>query len=256
LPNGLAARPPRPLAGAPNGDEGGEGEERRDEGAQRPRPAAIYSAIVGLIFIAVIAVAGLRAINAEDSGVLGSEDEGDLPLAQFAVPDARADVAGDANISQDDCERPGIPCCEGDRRIPACEVQAPGAIRVCDLFNRPLVLSFWFTRGGDCEAQQDVFEGAYRRFNDRVNFLAIDVRDSGDEVRKLIAERRWTHPIGLDRDGALSDLYRIGGCPTFLYVYPGGVLQGTSIGELDQRQLNDRVEDLIDASAQRAATLH
>jgi thiol-disulfide isomerase/thioredoxin len=245
--------------GAPNGDEGGGGEERRDEEGQRPgrpRPAAIYSAIVGLIFIAIIAVAGLNAVNTEDSGVLGSGDEGDLPLAQFAVPDARADVGGDANISQDDCERSGIPCAEEDRRTPACEVRAPGAIRVCDLFNRPLVLSFWFTRGGNCEAQEDVFEGAYRRYKDQVNFLAIDVRDSAEEVRKLIAERRWTHPIGLDRDGALSNLFRIGGCPTFLYVYPGGILQGTSIGELDQRELNDRVEDLVDASGRRAATLH
>jgi AhpC/TSA family len=243
------------LAGAPN-DEGGGGEERRDAGGQRPRPAAIYSAIVGVIFIAVIAVAGLNAVNNEDAGVLGSGDEGDLPLAQFAVPNARADVSGDANISQDDCEHPGIPCPEDDRRTPACEVQAPGAIRVCDLFDRPLVLSFWFTRGGDCEAQQDVFEGIYRRFSDRVNFLAIGVRDSGDEVRKLIAEHGWSHPIGLDPDGALARLYRVGGCPTFLYAYPGGVLQSTSIGELDRRELGDRVEKLIAASARRAATLH
>jgi thiol-disulfide isomerase/thioredoxin len=238
-------------------DEGGERDGRGEEPQRsRPRPAAIYSAIVGLIFIAIIAVAGLNALNTEDSGVLGAGGEGDLPLAQFAVPSARADLEGDANIAQDDCERPQIPCPDGDRRTPACEVRVPGAIRVCDLFDRPLVLSFWFTRGGDCEAQEDVFESAYRRFRGRVNFLAVDVRDSTDEVRRLISERGWTHPVGLDRDGALSNLYRIGGCPTFLYVYPGGILQGTTIGELDERQLSDRVQELVDASAKRAATLH
>jgi thiol-disulfide isomerase/thioredoxin len=244
------------LAGAPNGDEGGGGEERRDEGGQRPRPAAIYSAIVGLIFIAIVAVAGINAVSTEDSGVLGSGGEGGRPLAQFAVPDARAGVSGDANIAQVDCAVSVIPCPEGERRTPACEVRAPGAIRVCDLFDRPLVLSFWFTRGGDCEAQQDVFEAAYRRFDDRVNFLAIDVRDNGEEVRKLIAERGWTHPIGLDPDGGLARLYRVGGCPTFLYAYPGGLPQSTSIGELDRRELGDRVEELIAASARRAETLH
>jgi thioredoxin family protein len=241
------------MADRGGGRNGGGNEDRR---GSRPRPAAIYSAIVGLVFIAIIAVAGINALNTEDSGVLGSGDEGDLPLAQFAVPSARSALEGDANIAQDDCERPQIPCPEGDRRTPACEVQVAGAIRVCELFDRPLVLSFWFTRGGDCEAQEDVFESAYRRFRTRVNFLAVDVRDDTDEVRRLISERGWTHPVGLDRDGALSNLYRIGGCPTFLYVYPGGILQGTTIGELDERELDDRVQELIDASTRRAVTLH
>jgi thiol-disulfide isomerase/thioredoxin len=201
-------------------------------------------------------VAGVNLLSNEDAGVLGSGDEGDLPLARFAVPDARSDLEGDANIAQDDCESPSIPCPEGDQRTPACEVEVPGAIRVCDLFDRPLVLSFWFTRGGDCEAQEDVFESVYRRFRDRVNFLAVDVRDDTDEVRRLIAERGWTHPVGLDRDGALSNLYRVGGCPTFLYAYPGGILESTTIGELDTEELSARVERLLEASAERAARLH
>jgi thiol-disulfide isomerase/thioredoxin len=237
-----------------NGERAGNGDDR--DKRSRPRPAAIYSALVGLVFIAVIAVAGLNLLSNEDTGVLGSGDEGDLPLAQFAVPDARSDLEGDANIAQDDCESPSIPCPEGDQRTPACAVDVPGGIRVCDLFDRPLVLSFWFTRGGDCEAQEDVFESVYRRFRDRVNFLAIDVRDDTDEVRRLIAERGWTHPVGLDRDGALSNLYRVGGCPTFLYAYPGGILESTTIGELDSEELSARVERLLEASSERAARLH
>jgi thiol-disulfide isomerase/thioredoxin len=215
----------------------------------------LYALIVGIAFIAVIAVAGVNTISTEEQGVLGASDEGDAPLEQFAVPDARSGVSGDANIAQDDCDAARIPCPEESRRTPACLVDVPGAIRVCDLFNRPLVLSFWFTRGGDCEDQEDVFERAYRRYSDRVNFLAIDVRDSDEEVRELIAERGWTHPIGLDRDGALSNLYRVGGCPTFVYAYPGGIQQSTSIGELDDGDFSARVARLITASKQRAETL-
>jgi thiol-disulfide isomerase/thioredoxin len=211
--------------------------------------------IVGIAFIALIAVAGINLISTEDKGVLGATNEGDAPLAQFAVPDARSGVSGDANIAQDDCDSARIPCPEGSRRRPACRVEVPGAIRVCDLFDRPLVLSFWFTRGGDCEDQEDVFERAYRQYSPRVNFLAIDVRDSTSEVQKLIRERRWTHPIGLDRDGALSNLYRVGGCPTFVYAYPGGILQATSIGQLDDADFDANVQRLITASKQRAETL-
>ncbi|HKH23648.1 MAG TPA: TlpA disulfide reductase family protein [Solirubrobacterales bacterium] len=232
-----------------------DGDRREDGSGQGPRRATIYSLIVGIAFIALIAVAGINTISTEDKGVLGSSNEGDAPLAQFAVPDARGDVSGDANIAQDDCDSARIPCPEDNRRTPACEVNVPGAIRVCDLFDRPLVLSFWFTRGGDCEDQEDVFERAYRRYSPRVNFLAIDVRDSESEVHDLIAERHWTHPIGLDRDGALSNLYRVGGCPTFVYAYPGGILQATSIGQLSDREFFGRVDRLVAASRQRAETL-
>jgi thiol-disulfide isomerase/thioredoxin len=235
--------------------ENGAGQGGADKEPDRPRRAPIYSLIVGMVFIALIAVAGINTISTKDKGVLGATNEGDAPLAQFAVPDARTGVSGDANIAQDDCDSARIPCPEGNRRTPACRVDVRGAIRVCDLFDRPLVLSFWFTRGGDCEDQEDVFEQAYRRYTGRVNFLAIDVRDSDSEVKKLIAERHWTHPIGLDRDGALSNLYRVGGCPTFVYAYPGGILQATSIGQLDDADFDAKIERLIAASKQRAETL-
>ena len=218
----------------------------------RPR---IYSLIVGMVFLALIAVAGVNLISTKNKGVLGAHDEGDLPLAQFAVPDARSGAGGDANIAQDDCDAARIPCPSGNVRTPACKVSVPGAIRVCDLFDKPLVLSFWFTRGGDCEDQEDVFEQAYRRYSPRVNFLAIVVRDSDSEVRKLIAERLWIHPIGLDRDGALSNLFRVGGCPTFVYAYPGGILQHTSIGQLDQQRFFANVDALLTSTKQRDETL-
>jgi hypothetical protein len=212
--------------------------------------------VVGLIFVAVIAIAGISALRAgDDREVLGSEKDSSLPLAQFAVPDARSDLEGDANIAQDDCESSLIPCPEDEVRAPACEVDLEGAIRVCDLFDKPLVLSFWFTRGGECEAQQDEFEAVYREYSDRVNFLGINARDDRDEVLGLAEDRGWTHPIGLDSDGALSNLYRVGGCPTFVYAYPGGILEQTSLGELSAEELAKRVDELIAASEERANTV-
>jgi hypothetical protein len=56
-------------------------------------------------------------------------------------------------------------------------------------------------------------------------------------------------PVGFDRDGAVAGLYRVGGCPTFAYVYPGGTLQGASIGDLTAAQLSARVDDLLAATS-------
>lgn len=127
-------------------------------------------------------------------------------------------------------------------------MRARGSIRVCDLFDRPSVISFWFSKGGDCVDQQDVVDRVYARYRGRVRFLSLDVRDDRGTVRDLVRSHRWRMPVGYDRDGAVASLYRVGGCPTFAYVYPGGVLQSASIGNLDAGALSARVERLLSAT--------
>jgi hypothetical protein len=210
-----------------------------------------YSVIVGLIFLAVIVVAAINTLggDGEGEGTLGLDR---MParwaLPEFAVPAATGTLEGDANVAQDDCASSAIPCPPADRRDPACRIPLAGAIRVCDLFDRPLVISFWFDRGGECVEQQDVVDSVYRRYRGRVNFLSLDIRNDRDAVRDLVGERGWKMPVGYDRDGAVSALYRVGVCPTFAYAYPGGTLQSAGIGEIGAAALSARVEDLLAAT--------
>lgn len=208
-----------------------------------------YSLAVGLLFAAVIAIAVVHTLGSKDEGTLGLDELGARwPLPEFAVPAAAGPLEGDANVAQDDCASARVPCPEDSRRPPACRIDTPGAIRVCDLFDRPLVLSFWFSRGGNCVGQQDVVSRVYERYRDRVEFLSLDVRDGRDTVRGLIRKRGWRMPVGYDRDGAVGALYRVGGCPTFAYAYPGGTLQDASIGELTAPQLESHVQALLRAT--------
>jgi hypothetical protein len=209
-----------------------------------------YSLIVGLIFAAVIVVAVFNTLENKDEGTLGLDEVArGWALPEFAVPRAAGPLEGDANVAQDDCETSQAPCPESARRTPACRLRTRGAIRVCDFFDRPLVLSFWFSRGGsNCSEQQDVVDAVYARYRGRVSFLSMDVRDDRDTVRDLISHRGWTMPVGYDRDGAVAGLYRVGGCPTFAYVYPGGTLHDAGIGELTAAQLEANVNDLLQAT--------
>jgi hypothetical protein len=212
-----------------------------------------YSILVGLIFLAVIVVATVNTIGGGTGGETLGLDKlpARWPLPEFAVPEGAGQLEGDANVAQDDCETSSLPCPEDSRRTPACRIGTAEAIRVCDLFDRPLVISFWFTKGDGCAEQQDVVERLYRRYRGRVGFLSLDIRDDRDTLRELIRRHGWTMPVGYDRDGALASLYGVGGCPTFAYVYPGGTLQGAGIGDLTSGQLGERVERLL--AATRAA---
>lgn len=222
---------------------------------QPPRAPARYSMLVGLAFLALIAYVTLNTTTNDEGGLLGADaSEGGTPLAEFAVPDVRGTLEGDANIFQDDCERASNPCPAAAERTPACRVAGEGVIRVCDLFDRPLAISFWFTRGGDCLPTQDVFDRVAARF-DGVNFLSVNVRDDIDEVRSIVAERGWSVPVGWDADGAVSNIYRVGLCPTVALAYPGGILRGALLGsgELTEARLSSELRALVSESRRRAA---
>jgi hypothetical protein len=211
-----------------------------------------YTILVGVFFVAVIAVAFLNRGSAAGSWTLGLDPAPrHWALPGFAVPLAVGDeLEGDANVAQDDCETSAFPCPAGNRRTPACRLHLADSFQVCDLFDRPSVISFWFTKGDGCVEQQDVVQRAYERYRGRVGFLSLDVRDDPGKVRDLVSERGWKMPVGYDRDGAVGALYHVGGCPTLAYVYPGGTLEGASIGDLTSTQLEAKIERLLAATHQ------
>jgi hypothetical protein len=218
---------------------------------ETPRPGARYSLIVGLAFVALVGYATYNSIQTDEGGLLGAEDaERGRALPEFAVPDITTDLEGDANVYQDDCETSQNPCPEDAQRTPACKIDEPRAIRVCDLFDKPLAISFWFTGGADCLAEQDAFNRASERFEGKVNFLSVNVRDDIADVRQIAEERGWSVPVGWDSDGAVSNAYRVGLCPTMALALPGGILDDAVIGteSFTDEALDAELERLIEDS--------
>lgn len=191
--------------------------------------------VLGITLVLVLAVTLFFAFRGKESGTVGIGSAGiGEKVAPFAVPDAASDLDGDANIDPDK----------------ACSVEVADAIRVCDFFDKPLVLSFWFTKGVSpgCVEQQDVFDKLDAKYKGRVGLLSINVRDDREKVRDLIAEHDWKVPVGYDRDGAVSNIYRVGGCPTFLFIKPGGVLKNAEIKRKTLPELDAQVRSLLESS--------
>jgi AhpC/TSA family protein len=211
----------------------------------RKRAARPYTIVVGVAFLIFVIVAGINSLSNRTSGPGGlSEWE---PLPRFAAPAATGGRPGDANIFQDDVDR------NGDRRIPACQVPGPPSevIRICDYFDRPLVMVAWFTRGcGTCERQLDTVEKVRGRFPE-VAFLGLDIADSQKNAARVVRKNGWRFPMAVDRDGAVSGLYRVGGGPLTFFAYPGGISMETAFGELDERELVTRVRGLLSAAERR-----
>jgi hypothetical protein len=90
-------------------------------------------------------------------------------------------------------------------------------------------------------------EAVRKRFP-RVGFVGLDVAGSKADARRRVLANGWRFPMAVDRDGAVSGLYRVGVGPMTFFAYPGGITMSTAFGELDERALVARVGRLVAAS--------
>ncbi len=122
--------PPAEEAGAAGGDEPPRAPKppRGLASRERPKVASRYSLFVGLAFAVLVIVAVVNAIDSNGGGILGANPDArnGVPLPEFAVPDVRGPLPGDANVFQDDCGSSRNPCPSGDVRDPACEIRHRG----------------------------------------------------------------------------------------------------------------------------------
>ena len=189
-----------------------------------------YAVAVGVIFLAVIVFVSVNTISNKPIGL----EAGDK-LPKFAAPSATGRTDRDANVDQ----------------AKACRVTGGDAIRICDYFDRPLVIVAWFTKGcNSCRRQLDTFEAVRRRFP-KVAFVGLDIKYSLENAGREVRKHGWGFPMALDRDGAVSGLYGVLVGPTTFFAYPHGVVMGKVYGELDRAALARKVEALVDASRRR-----
>jgi hypothetical protein len=115
------------------------------------------------------------------------------------------------------------------------------------------VLTFIFDRGADCYPQVDRTE----RVKDELPSVAFATvffsRKEREEIRAVVRSRRWTPPVAVDEDGAVVNLYGVGGCPTTVFVRPGGEVLGTELGNLTEAELRTKAKRLMGTSARGRA---
>jgi hypothetical protein len=203
-----------------------------------PRPGNKYAWVVGIVMLMGLGVL-LFAQTIPNSGEGLRGPEPGTRLKAFAAPSALGAVEGDANV----CQK--RPCPEQAGASPACELVAEGVVNVCRLRESPLVLTFIFDRGADCYPQVDRTE----RVKDDLPGVAFATvffsRKDREEIRAVVRSRGWTQPVAVDEDGAVANLYGVGGCPTTVFVRPGGEVLGTELGNLTEAELRRTATRLI-----------
>jgi cytochrome c-type biogenesis protein len=113
----------------------------------------------------------------------------------------------------------------------------PGSLNICDKWDKPVVVSFLFVRGAKCEPQFDRLDRVWRQYGGTVNIVGVFFERDRDRVRDIVKKNGWRFPMVVDRDGAITNLYAVGGCPTTVFADRGGKVRDTRTGDLDEREL-------------------
>jgi hypothetical protein len=56
-----------------------------------------------------------------------------------------------------------------------------------------------------------------------VQFAAVAIRGDRAALRRAVVRHHWTIPVGYDRDGILTSLFKDASCPQVSFALPGGV---------------------------------
>ncbi|HYI36948.1 MAG TPA: redoxin domain-containing protein [Thermoleophilaceae bacterium] len=205
-----------------------------------PRPGNRYAWAVGILALMGISVLLFTtSLPNKGAGVRGPQPGETLPA--FAAPLATSNVNDDfdANVFQAPKD-----AASAGKRLSACEVRTESVLNSCELRRRPTVLTMIATEGTDCEPQVDRVERMRKAFP-QVNFAVVMSGEKRSEAERIVRRRGWGMPVGVDRDGAVTNLYGVGVCPTTVFSDGRGIVRRTDLGNLTEKQLSAHTRALL-----------
>jgi hypothetical protein len=217
--------------------------DQEQQGPPEPRDPRSYTQkytwVVGVAALVVIIIVSINSAGNPGRGYLGPKVGTMLP--PFAAPTAASGLAGDANVRP---EQDGV---DAQGPLPACQVHGADVVNICELWDKPLVVTFvadGFQSSGECRSAFDVVEQVKREFPG-VNFVGvISGMDDPAKAKAAAASGDWTFPVASDPDAAVFNVYRAGDCPSTVLATAGGRVHDSLLGALTAAQLSAKVEEI------------
>ncbi len=113
-----------------------------------------------------------------------------------------------------------------------------------DYAGRVVLINYWATWCLPCRAEMPLLQQYAERYGDDLVVLAINNGEPADEVEAFIRELDLTLPVLLDPEETVTQLYRIRGFPTTLFIDRDGKIRYQHIGILNEGQLVSYLADL------------
>lgn len=113
---------------------------------------------------------------------------------------------------------------------------------------KPVLINFWATWCPPCRSELPALETAFQKYQDKVTFIAVDVKEDPTTVAAMVQELGLNFPIVLDTDGQIGNgLYEVRGIPTSIFVDANGIVSARHVGPLDETTIANYLAPLLSA---------
>lgn len=122
-----------------------------------------------------------------------------------------------------------------------------------NLKGKPLVLNFAASWCGPCEQEAPVLVKMYTKYNGKVNFFGLAVKDDPDSQREFATRHGLQFPIGMDPNGDIVYSYQkagkvsFSGIPTTFFIDADGNIKDFFIGPLMEKTFDQKVASILPA---------
>lgn len=107
-----------------------------------------------------------------------------------------------------------------------------------DFKGKAVFLHFWATWCPVCRRVIPSLQEFYQAYGDQVVVLGIDMIEDPNLVKQFYKEFKLTYPVVLDKEGAVTRLYKVPSTDVSVWVDPQGIVRfSTQKGGLDTDQL-------------------
>ncbi|MCI0710414.1 MAG: redoxin domain-containing protein [Chloroflexi bacterium] len=116
-------------------------------------------------------------------------------------------------------------------------------LQLSDLRGQAVLVNFWATWCGPCRTEMPEFQTVYEREREKgFTIVAVDFRESPEQVRPFVEEFGMTFNIGLDESGEINRQYRVSSYPTNYLIDGNGIIvmkrSGAINGQVLAEELN------------------
>lgn len=120
------------------------------------------------------------------------------------------------------------------------------SLTLTKLRGHPVILDFWATWCGPCQAQSPIVNGISQRFKDKgLVVLGVNTSDADGLAARFAAKKGLLFPVLYDEGNAIADKYRVENLPTLIVVSKEGKIVAVRHGVTSDSDLERLVRQVL-----------